>query len=708
MLSQELTFDDRLIRIIKCVSKLVFMGTLALSGCLFFAHANEKSYGDNMDPYRWMETNPHETARWLSKRSGQATNILHALPWRNVLAERLSELANTAPTISDIYDAGENRFYLRSTTEYPYLRLFVKQKRKPERVIIDPPVGYGINFFIPSHDGRFVAFGLSKNGMESTEIRVVRVADNVVLDDRIPAVRYPNVVWAADNQSFYYSLNATTPASGRQTCGMVYLHHLGRYRDVMTFDWRAIPELAQKSCENVNLYSSPDSEYLIVYFSKSISGYGGYIFSAKKHVDDNSRLKWTKLVGAEENVSAFVYSDRWIYLASYNSSSGYNISRVDLTVPTYPRETVMSWSNGELTQLSISRDSLYVVYHDTGNSKFMRIPLSDINKRQAIPVPSDEEVSAIFASIDSQKILFTRQGWLKSPVIYHYQPVDNVIQNTGLIPPINQPLADYVADEKWVTTTENVRIPLTLIYRKGIKRNGTTPTWLTAYGAYGVSTFPVFDLSRLLWLEQGGTLAIAHVRGGGELGPAWHEGGRANKKENSITDFIQCAEYLIDNHYTSPSKLVISGESAGGIIMGMALTRRPELFSAVAIDVGMLNTSRLDKIPIGVMNYEELGSPLTLSGRQNLLKIDAYQHLEPGKRYPPVLLTVGLQDPRVPPWQTAKFAARLQAINSPRNVLVLAYRQGGHNAATYAEADSKFVDTVSFFIWKTGLPFPEK
>lgn len=476
----------------------------------------------------------------------------------------------------------------------------------------------------------------------------------------------------------------------------------------MTFDWRAVPELAQKSCENVNLYASPDSEYLIVNFSKSISGYGGYLFSAKKHADEHGGLVWTKIVDADENVSAFAYSGNWIYLAGYNSSSGYNISRANLASATFPREPVMNWSNGELTQLSLSRDSLYVAYHDASNSKFMRIPFVDIAKRQSIPVPADENVSAIFASSDSREILFTRQGWLKPPVIYQYQPETNSIQDTALIESINQPLSEYMTEEKWVTTKENVHVPLTIIYRKGIKRTGTVPTWLTAYGAYGVSIFPEFDLSRLLWLEQGGTLAIAHVRGGGELGPAWHEGGRANRKENSISDFIHCAEYLIDNHYTSPSKLVISGESAGGIIMGMAMTRRPELFAAVAIDVGMLNTSRLDKIPIGVMNYEELGSPLTPSGWQDLLKIDSYRHLDPGKRYPPVMLTVGLQDQRVPPWQTAKFAARLQELNSPLNVLVLAYSQGGHNAATYAEADSKLVDMVSFFVWKTGLHFREK
>ena len=697
---------NRLKRIIKRVGKPVFIVALLLFGSILCAHADEKA--DSRDPYRWMETNPRQTARWLSQRSDQTIKVLHSLPWRQAVAKRLSELVDTTPTISNIYDAGENRFYLRSTTEHPYLRLFVKPKAKPERVIIDPPDGYGIDFFSPSHDGHYVAFGLSRNGVEGSVIKVIRVADGVILHSNIPAVRSPNVAWAADNQSFYYSLNTTAQASKRQFCGVVYLHRLGSKQDIMTFDWRAIPELAQKSCENVNLYSSPHSEYLVVDFSRAISGYGRNLFFAKKNAFNNGKLAWSKLVDVDENVADFAYTGTWMYLANYNASSGYNISRVNLASPTSAREPVISWSNGELTQLSTSSDSLYVAYHQAGESKFVRIPFADLNKHHIIPVPPDEYVSAIFTSSDSQEILFTRQGWLKPPAIYRYQPADKVIRDTGLIPPVNQPLTDYVAEEKWVTTAANVRVPLTLIYRKGIKRNGTAPTWLTTYGAYGVSMFPVFDLSRLVWLEQGGILAIAHVRGGGELGPAWHKEGKSNKKENSITDFIRCAEYLIDNHYTSPSTLAISGNSAGGIIIGMAMTRRPELFSAVAIDVGMLNTSRLDKIPIGASNYEELGSPLTPSGRQNLLEIDAYRHLQPGKRYPPVLLTVGLHDQRVSPWQTAKFAAQLQAINTPRNVLVLAYRQGGHSAATHAEANSKLVDVISFFAWKTGLHFHDR
>ena len=230
------------------------MVTVFVIGCVFSVHANvdTNKREDHMDHYRWMETDRSQTAEWLNRQSIPSANIIHSLPWRRVFAKRLRSLDNGGPTISDIYDAGDNRFYLRSTPEYAYQRLFVKYKNDPERLIIDPPVGYGINFFSPSPDGRYISYGLSKNGFESTDIKIL-----------------------------------------------------------------------------------------------------------------------------------------------------------------------------------------------------------------------------------------------------------------------------------WVATKDNVRIPLTLIHRKGLKQNGSMPTWLTAYRAYGISIFPDFDTSRLLWLEQGGAIAIAHIRGGGELGPAWHDGGRA-------------------------------------------------------------------------------------------------------------------------------------------------------------------------------------
>lgn len=257
---------------------------LIIFGYVFSAQANDgrPKSEDHMDDYRWMETDQRQTINWLNHISEQSDKIIRSLPWRNTLARRLNTFVNNGPTISNIDDAGDNRFYLRSTTEYPYQRLFVKNRDNPERVIVDPPVGYGINFFSPSNDGQYVAYGLSKNGFDDTEIKIIKVIDSTVLKDSIQKVRYPNVVWAADNQSFYYSKNDAEENVGRKACGIIYLHRVGEENNVVTFDWRRIDELKQKSCENVNLYASADSDYLLVYVSRSISGYGGYLFVAKK------------------------------------------------------------------------------------------------------------------------------------------------------------------------------------------------------------------------------------------------------------------------------------------------------------------------------------------------------------------------------------------------------------------------------------------
>ncbi|ENM5738040.1 S9 family peptidase [Vibrio mimicus] len=684
------------------------MATVFIVVCLFFFNTLHISE-DNVDHYRWMETDRERTTQWLNLQSDHSKDVVRSLPWRVSLEKKLNTLVN-GPTISNIYDAGQNRFYLRSTAKFPYQRLFVKNKNGQEKLIIDPPPGYGINFFSPSHDGQYVAYGLSVNGHENTEINIINVSNRMKLNDNIPLVRYPNVVWDSDNQSFYYSKSDNAGTQRLTACGKIYLHRIGVKNDTVVFDANNIEGLRKEDCESVNLYSSVSSEYLIVSISSLTSGYSGALYLAPKYLVKNNVLNWSKIVDKNENISSFVFSGKWIYLAKYNSSSGYDIYRMDLNAPKSVRKKIIGWPNGELTNLVTSRDSLYISYHDSGKRKFVRIPFYDIKQIQNIPKPFNGEVSAIFSSGDRSEILFTLQSWLQPPVIFTYNPQDESVTNTGLITRTSFPLSGFEVEEQWVKSKDNVRVPLTIIHRRGINLDGSVPTWLSAYGAYGVSSFPHFYPSLLIWLERGGAIAFAHVRGGGELGPSWHEGGRVPNKENSITDFINCAEYLVNKKYTSPSKLVISGESAGGIIIGMAMIKRPELFSAVAIDVGMLNISRLDKIPIGPMNFKEFGSPFTAQGKHELLKIDAYRNIKYGVRYPPVLLTVGLKDERVSPWQTAKFAARLQDINEKWKtpVLVLANKDAGHSASTYDEANSKFLDIVSFFIWVSSSNYPEK
>ncbi|QUY49445.1 S9 family peptidase [Serratia plymuthica] len=695
--------------------KTIFMVSLYLLAGVAYCCARADVLFDsqkNKDHYRWMEVEQSYMAQWLKLRTKQSRKTIDALPWRGATENQLHAFINAEGNLSDVYDAGDSRFYLRSTPAFPYLRLFVKQKNSSEKVIIDPPVGSGIHFFSPSHDGRYVAYGLSESGAEITSIKILDVSSGKKLDDIIPRVRYPNIVWRPDNRSFYYTrlppIKTNGLASESLSGEKVYLHHIGKdYKsDETIFDAYMVSGLRKSTYDDVALYASPDSDWLLASISPSVSGYSRSIFSVRVKALNGRKTPWVKIIDGKKNVSDFVFSGKWLYLAKYNLSSGYLITRLDLGKPYTSEEKVLEWSNGELTGFTTSSEALYITYHDSGTNRFVRVPFANINHIQNVPRPFDGEVTALFSGIDRRGILFTLQGWTRPPGIFHYDPDNISVEKTNLIEPKSYSFSDYEVDEKWVMSKDHVRVPLTIIHRRGMRLDGSAPTWLSAYGAYGTSTFPNFDPSRLIWLRNGGIIAIAHVRGGGELGPAWHAGGRGPNKENSITDFIQCAEYLVSHGYTKPARLAISGESAGGIIIGMAMVQRPRLFAAAAIDVGILNTSRLDQIPIGPMNFEEFGSPSTEHGRRDLRKIDAYNNLQDGVRYPAVILTVGLNDARVSPWQTAKFAARLEEIalkeKEPNPVLILAENNSGHSPSTYAQADAKFLDIMSFFIWRTA------
>ncbi|WP_249894757.1 prolyl oligopeptidase family serine peptidase [Mixta hanseatica] len=666
-----------------------------------------------LDRYRWMEVDQRRNNQWLELKTKQSQKMIDAFPWRKKLQKQLGALSNPEGSLSDIFYAGENRFYLRSTPAFPYSRLFIKRKGYNEKLLVDPPVGKGIHFFSPSYDGRYIAYGLSDNGSEFASIKIIDTRSGKDLTDIIPQVRYPHIIWQSDNHSFFYrrmpSVKLNALPSDRLAGEKMFLHQVGSNTslDTPVFDSFMVAKKGASKYDNVAIHASPDSDWLLSSVSAATSGYSSAIFKVRADALSGPKTPWVKVIDSKDNVSHFVFSGKWLYLARYNNYSGYLVTRLNLDKPSHPEEKNIEWSNGELTGFITSCEALYITYHDSGIRRFVRIPFSNIYHVQNITLPFNGEITALFSSFDQKEILFTLQGWTIPPAIFRYDPDINKIENTKLIAPQSYDYADYEAEEKWVISKNKVRVPLTIIHRRGMKLDGTAPTWLTAYGAYGVSTFPDFDPSRLIWLRGGGIIAIAHVRGGGELGPLWHEAGRASSKENSITDFINCAEYLIAQGYTNPSRLAISGGSAGGIVIGMALAQRPGLFAAVAIDAGILNTTRLDQIPIGAMNFKEFGSPSTEQGMRNLQKIDAYHNLKDGIRYPAALLTVGLNDARVSPWQTAKFAARLEEIaareKNSNPVLVFAERDAGHSPATYDQADKKFLDILTFFIWRTGL-----
>ena len=320
-----------------------------------------------------------------------------------------------------------------------------------------------------------------------------------------------------------------------------------------------------------------------------------------------------------------------------------------------------------------------------------------------MPLPADGTVSAPATDPARPGALFGLQSWLLPSQWFMTNGIATA-KPANLAAPWKVDTSAYVAEEVMATAPDGTKIPLSIIHRKDIKLDGTHPTWLTGYGAYGISLLPNYAGLYLPLLEDGGVLAVAHVRGGGEFGEEWHQGGRLLNKPNTYKDFIACANYLVQHGYTSSSDLLIQGGSAGGITVGMALTARPDLFRVVISNVGDSNALRAEYETDGDANAVEYGSVKDKDGFTALASVDALSHVKDGVAYPAVLLTTGINDPRVAPWQPGKMTARLQAATSSgRPVILRVDYDAGHGiGSTKSQRDELVADELAFFYWQIG------
>jgi prolyl oligopeptidase len=297
-------------------------------------------------------------------------------------------------------------------------------------------------------------------------------------------------------------------------------------------------------------------------------------------------------------------------------------------------------------------------------------------------------------------------GWSQDFKRYRYDPVKNEFKVEMMSSEAKFPEYDnLMVEEVMAKSHDGVEVPLSIIYDKNTKKDGTAPVLMIGYGAYGISINPFFSPHFLLWTSNGGILAIAHIRGGGELGSAWHKAGHKITKPNTWKDLIACTEYLIANQYTSAKKVAINGGSAGGILIGRAITERPDLFAAAIPEVGCLNPLRAEESPNGPVNVPEFGTVKDSAEFAALVEMDAYLHLKEGVDYPATLVTAGMNDPRVIAWQPGKFAARLTSATKSRPVLFLTDFEAGHGIGdTKTKQFESLSDLMSFAFWQTGHP----
>lgn len=348
-----------------------------------------------------------------------------------------------------------------------------------------------------------------------------------------------------------------------------------------------------------------------------------------------------------------------------------------------------------------AKDGLYLKIMDGGISR-LRCLETDGHVKE-IALPFDGSIGGMFASLDEPGLLFSLSGWLTPSGIWSADESGKVA-DTGITPRPSIAVSAYETKRGFATAKDGVKIPYSLIYKKGLQLDGRNPTWISAYGSYGAAAYtPQFAGRTLALVDQGAIVGYANVRGGGEYGREWHKAGQLENKPNTWRDLIAVCEELIARKYTSPEHLAIGGRSAGGITVGRAMTERPDLFTAVVGGVGWFNPLRYVVEPNGYGEEPEWGAIREEKGYRALKSIDSYQSVREGTNYPAVLLTTGVTDPRVAPFHVAKMAARLQAATtSDKPILLRVDYDAGHGiGSTRSQQDREAADTYAFLLWRT-------
>ena len=648
-----------------------------------------------VDPYRWMENGRGaELSEWMKAQNDHARRFLDGSPLREKFRRELAAQNNAVTNVSGIRRVGERYFYFKLAPGDADRRVFVRDGLTgAERALVDPQKiseaaggkRFSIISFSPSPDGKKVAFLVAAGGAELGEIRVVETETGKFLDDRIEPARWYAGAWLPDSTGFLYirftNENADAPPTERFQKRKVYLHRIGDAREAD----RAVfgHEVSEKVALDPKLLPFPfvpsDSKYAFVAVNTGVSP-NSELYVAPVESLSEKQIPWRKAIAFEDEVrltdfsdtaESFVVSGDDLYLLTYKNAPRYKVVKTSLRNPDLKNaKTVLGMSDAITTTLVAARDALYVRRSEGASGQILRVDYRT-GKAENLRLPYDGTIFNLTSDVRADGVIFAIDSWVRPKTVFAFDPKGKKIGDTKLQPPASVDVSKFESTQVKVKSHDGTMVPLSIIYKKGIERDGRNVVGLSGYGAYGITHEPRFSPSFFPFLEAGGIIAFAHVRGGGEYGEEWHQAGYKATKPNTWKDFIACAEYLIRERYTSPERLAAHGASAGGILIGNAIAERPDLFGAAVIEVGLNNMLRYETTANGVPNVAEFGSVKTEQGFRDLLAMDAYHKIKPGVKYPSVLLTHGINDPRVEPWLSAKMAARLQASTTSGNPVLL-------------------------------------
>jgi prolyl oligopeptidase len=662
------------------------------------------------DPYRPLE-NPDspESRQWIEAEDKITFDFLKAIPERDRIRKRLTEVWDYERFDVPFKESDRYFFSKNSGLQNQNVLYTAANFSEKPRELLDPNVlakdgTIALGGMDVTEDGKLLAYGLATSGSDWQQWKVRDVGTGKDRPDVIDWVKFSNASWKKDGSGFFYS-RYDKPEEKNKLRSQVYNHKLFFHQigTPQSHD-KLIYERPDQKEWLLNAEVTDDGCYLIIAVQRGTDPKNRIFY--KNLVDPNSKV--VELLDKADAQYSFIENDGpvFIFKTDLDATLG-RIVAIDTSKPLPPKiDELVPESKNKLEAVTSVGDRFVALYLEDAHSA-VKLFKRDGSLDGEIELPGLGTAVGFTGKRKDRETFYSFTSYTTPTEIFRYD-FDKHTSDLLFKPKVKLNSDDYATDQVFYKSADGTRIPMFISYKKGMKRDGQNPIYLYGYGGFDVSQTPTFKPENLVWMEMGGIYAVANLRGGGEYGEKWHEGGMLNTKQNVFDDFIAAAQYLIDNKYTSTPKLAIGGGSNGGLLVGACITQRPDLYAAALPAVGVMDMLRFDKFTIGWAWTSDYGSPQKPDDFSYLYAYSPLHHIAPPGRgvcYPPTLITTADHDDRVVPAHSFKFAATLQAAQGcDKPILIRIETKAGHSAGKpTTKVIDETADRWAFLVKELGM-----
>jgi|KBSMisStaDraftv2_1062788.scaffolds.fasta_scaffold30082_3 prolyl oligopeptidase len=673
----------------------------------------ETLFGQSItDQFRYFEQQDATLTDWMKAEGRYARSVLDALPQHDATLAKLSAMTGSWDVVGTITTAAGGRtFYEQRSSGSDNFDLMVREADGKTRKLVDVSAiraanggePFAINYFTPSNDGNKIAVGISEGGSEDASLWIYDVATGSRIAGPVPNAQFGIIGWTPDDRHLFTTLmqgvKPGRPETDKYLNSKAYVWDL-KGAPVPILGVGISPAVPFKPEEFPGVFTVPDAPLALAVNVNGVQNEMA-IWTAPVTAAGSADAPWKPFVKRDDDVTNIAVAGNRIFLLSHKDAPTFKVLALNAGEPIgAAKEVIAARPDRVIEGIAAASDGLYVRARRGVYSELLKIPLEG-GPEQAIELPFKGSINELSADPRYPGVKLILDSWAVPQRNLAYDPGKGFSDlGVGSAPKGFDP-ALYEALDLKAKAKDGVQVPLSFVTAKDAKH--PRPVMLMAYGSYGISEFPAFGTRTMATLPNGIDYAVCHVRGGGELGEAWRLGGKDANKPNTWRDLIACGEELIGSGYTSKDKLFIIGGSAGGITMGRAMEERPDLFAGVFDLVPAANTVRSEFSVSGPVNIPEFGTIANEQGFKNLLAMDTIQHVKSGVKYPPIIITTGLNDPRVSSWEPAKLAATLRMSGDSNPVLFRVDEKAGHGiGSTKTQNDELYADVVTFILAHSG------